>query len=176
MFIFAILSAVMTAVKTFSTMEAQRRDKQYKAKVEANNAIAKRQQADIARRQTEAATRAKDQEKKKLKREYTKAAGTNKSLLAAANVDLTTGSALDLLEGNYNRFADDMGEIEYARALKGWEGEREADILEWEAETGETHSSYLESTAGSTGTSLLGGAIAGGSSYASSYISTDGFK
>ncbi|MCK5639917.1 MAG: hypothetical protein KAJ19_03940 [Gammaproteobacteria bacterium] len=176
MFIFAILSAVISAVKTFSTMEAARRDKEYKAKIEANNALAKRQQAEITRKKTEIAMRAKDEEKKKVKREYTAAAGTNRSLLAAGSVELTTGSALDLLEGNYNRFADDMGELEYQKELTGWEGRREADIQDFEGGVFESSSSYLSSTAGTVGDSLLGAGLAGGSSFASSYISNDGFK
>ncbi|MCP4127772.1 MAG: hypothetical protein GY753_11995 [Gammaproteobacteria bacterium] len=175
MFVFAIISAVVTAISTFSQMEATRKDKEYKAAVERNNAIAKRQQADVTRRKGEVAMRAKDEEKKKLKREYTAAAGTNRSLLAAGNVDLTTGSALDLLEGNYNRFADDAGEIEYQKELTGWEHRREAQIQEWEGDVADSNASYLEKTAGSTGKSLLGGVLAGGASFASSYVAAGGF-
>lgn len=175
MFIFAILSAVVSAISAFSQAETARRDKEYKAKIARNNALAKQQQADATRKKTEVAMRAKDEEQKKLKRTFRSAAGTNKSLLAAGNVDITTGSALDLLEGNYNRFADDMGEIEYQKELTGWEGRREAQLQDFQADVELSNASFLEQTAGSTGSSLLAGALSGAGSFASSYASAGGF-
>jgi len=176
MLIFAVISAVAAAASTYAQMEAQRKQKEYQAQIARNNALAKQQQADLTRRKTEVAMRAKDVEKKKVRRGYMEAAGTNKSLLAAGNVDLTTGSALDLLEGNYNRFADDMGELEYQKDLIGWEGEREAQLQEWQGDVELSNASYLEGTAGTQQGSLLGGVISGGSSFASSYASAGGFS
>ncbi len=175
MFAFAIISAVVSAISTFSQMEAARKQKQYQAAVARNNAIAKRQQADITRRKTEVAMRAVDEDKKKAKRKYVEAAGTNVSLLAAGNVELVSGSALDLLEGNLNRFADDMGELEFKKELTGWEGRREAQIQEWEGDVEESNASFLQQTAGSVGDSLLGAGLAGVGSFSSSYLMAGGF-
>jgi hypothetical protein len=166
-----IISAVIAAASAFSQLETKRRDNEYKAKIEYNNALAKQQQADITRRKTETAMRAKGEEQKKVKRKYTAAAGTNRSLLAAGNVVITSGSALDLLEGNYNRFADDMGEMEYQKELIGWEGRREAQVQDWEADVALSNASYLEKTAGSTGKSLLAGGMTGVGTFASGYAS-----
>ncbi len=174
--IFAVISAVVAAVDTFSKMEADRKQKEYEAQVARNNAEARQQQADITRQKTEVAQRAKAEEQQELKREYRSAAGTNRSLLAAGNVDITSGSALDLLEGNYNRFADDMGELEYEKAIVGWEGSREAQLQEFEADKELAQASYLEQTAGSLGTSLLASGISGVGAGASSYASTKGFQ
>ncbi len=174
MFALAIISAVIGAVSAFSQMEAQRRQQEYQAKVAKANALASQQQAVLVRKKTEVAQRAVDEQKKDVKRKYVSAAGTNRSLLAAANVDLTSGSALDLLEGNYNRFADDMGELEYDKDLKGWEGEREAQLLEFEADKEISNASFLESAAGSTGDSLLGAGLSGAGSFASTYASSGG--
>jgi hypothetical protein len=176
MFVIAIIGAVISAVSAFSQMEAQRKQQEYQAKVAKANATAKQQQALLTRKKTEVAQRAVDEEKKDVKRNYESAAGTNRSLLAAGNLDLTSGSALDLLEGNFNRFADDMGELEYDKALKGWEGSREAQLQEFEADVDLSKASFLSSAAGSTGDSLLAGGLAGGSSFASSFASSDGFK
>jgi hypothetical protein len=173
--IFLVLTAVVKAAQTFQTLEANRKQKEYQAAVERNNAIAKRQQAELTERRTEIAMRAKDEEKKKLKREYTAAAGTNRSLLAAGNLDITSGSALDLLEGNYNRFADDAGELEYQKELTGWEGRREAQIQNWEGDVADSNASYLEKTKGSLGDSLLGGAFTGLATFGTGYLLAGGF-
>jgi hypothetical protein len=165
--IFLIITSLVSVVQTFSNAEANRKQKEYEAQIERNNAIAKQQQAELTRKKTEVAARAKGEDEKKLKREYTAAAGTNRSLLAAGNVDLTTGSALDLLEGNFNRFADDMGELEYEKALTNWEGRREAQLQNWEADVHSSNASYLEKSAGSIGTSLLSAGFSGLSTYAS---------
>ena len=71
------------------------------------------------------------------------------------NVDISSGSPLSMLEGNLNRFADDMGEFEYKKDLTTWETKRSSDVMEWEADNMNTNASFLDRTAGSLGKSLL---------------------
>lgn len=176
MLIFAVVLGLISAMSAFQNAEAQRRQQEYQADVARNNALAKEQQADIVRKQTEAKRLAKDNEKAKLKRQYTEAAGTNVSLLAAGNVAIVEGSsALDLMEGNLNTFADDMGELEYQKALDTWEGERSASMLDWEAKSLRGNASFLDSTAGSVGQSLLTAGLAGVSAGGSAYAMAGGF-
>jgi len=170
------LMAAASGYQAYSGMEAQRKQAEYQAAVARNNAVLGQQQADLERRKTEIAQRGIDEEKKRVKREYSSAAGENRSILAAGNLDITSGSALDLLEGNYNRFADDMGEMEYQKALTGWEGERQAQLHEYGASSGLSQASFLESTAGSVGQSVLTGGLSAGKELAGAYVATGGFK
>jgi len=168
--IFAIFSALATTVSTFSQMEGQRRQAEYQAAVGRQNAIAKRQQADLVAKKTVIEQRAKDIEKRNLTQEYKHATGLNRSMLLSGNVDITSGSPLSFLEGNYNRFADDLGELEYQKELIGWQGQRESQILNWEGDVADNNASYLQKTAGSIGTSLLTAGLMGGASGLGAYM------
>lgn len=151
----AIGMGVMAAAQSFMSSEAQRAQSKYEAKVAASNAEAMRQQADLTRKQTEAAQRAKDREREQLRMDYETVSGSNRSLLAASGVDLGSGSASDVLIGNAGRFASDVGENRLQRAWIGWSGDREADLQDWQGDVYASQSSYLKRTAGSMGTSLL---------------------
>ena len=176
MWFVAAFVGLISAIQTFSSMEASRRNAEYQAKVAEANSSAMRAQADITRKQTEIAQQAKSDEQLKLKHEYNEAAGTNTSLLAAGNVDTTSGSALDLLEGNANRFADDMGKMEFDKAMIGWTGRRQEQLQKWQADVYSSQASYLKSTAGSTFGSLLSAGLSGTVSGLSAYGSMGGFK
>ena len=162
--IFAAIAAGLSAIKKSQKETAQ---KSYEANVASANADAKRQEAIVTRQKTEIEARAKAKEGERIKREYRSQAGTNISLLAKGNLDISSGSALDLLEGNANLFADDMGEIAYEKSQIEWSGNREADLQDWEADVFDSRASYLEKTKGGLGTSLLSGITTGVGTYAS---------
>lgn len=170
----AVVVGVIKGVQSFSSAEAARRQKLYQAGVMRSNATAQRQQAEVKRKQTEIEQRRIDQQKIREKRAYREAAGTNTSLLAAGNVDLTSGSPLALLEGNASRFAGDMGEMDFNKALVGWAGNREADIMGWRGDVYDSQASYLKNTAGSTGGSLLSGGMSGAMAGFSTYFMAGG--
>lgn len=159
----------LTMLDSFSSAEANRKNQKYQASALASNAAAMRQQADITRATTEAAQREKDREREALRRAYEADAGSNRALLAASGVDITSGSAEDVLLGNAGRFATDMGENRLEREWVGWTGNRQADLQEWQADSYDSQASYLKKTAGSLGSSLLSsfakGAVAGVSAY-----------
>jgi hypothetical protein len=156
----AIVVGLVSAFSSFQQSEAQRRQQNYEAEIARNNAIAKDQQAELVRQRTESERIAADKERHKVKRKYLDAAGTNMSLIAARNVGVT-GSALDILEGNLDMFADDMGEMAYQKEINTWMGRREAQVLDYEAEVLRSNASSLERTAGSVGQSLLTGGLSG---------------
>lgn len=171
-----IIMGIIAALQTFQQLEAKRAQQEYEAKVARNNARAQEQQAEIVRAKTELARREADKSKNALKHEYIEAAGTNISYLAAGNVDISSGSAAGLLQGNANRFADDMGEIELQKELTTWEGKREADVLDWQGKVLRSQASFLEQTAGSLGQSLLMAGLSGFSAGASSAIMAGAMK
>jgi hypothetical protein len=170
----AVLVGLLTAVSQFQQMESNRRQQEYEASVANANAAAMQQQAELTKKRTGIARQAADREAHKAKREYYKAAGTNTSLLAAGNVDISSGSALALLEGNANRFADDMGEMEYQKDLDAYVGGYQAATEEWRADLLTSNASYLEQTAGSVGDSLLMSSISGISVGLGSYVGGGG--
>lgn len=172
---FAIVAGLFQGLQTFISSESARKNSLYQASDLNANAEGKRQQADIQEKRTEVEQRAKSREQEKLKQAYKEFAGENRSLIAAGNVDMTSGSALDILEGNANRYADDLGELEFDKEMIGWTGRREAQILEWEGDVMDSQASYLRSTAGSLGTSLLSGAFSGAMSGLSTYGMGGGF-
>jgi hypothetical protein len=156
-----ILIGLIAAISTFQQMESNRRQQEYEASVANANATAMQQQAELTKKRTEIARQAADREAHKAKRDYYEAAGTNTSLLAAGNVDISSGSALALLEGNANRFADDMGEMEYQKDLDAYVGGYQVATEEWRSDLLTSNASYLEQTAGSVGGSLLMSGVSG---------------
>lgn len=152
----------LTALDSFTSAEATRANQKYQASALASNAAAMRQQADLTRKATEAAQREKDREREALRRAYESEAGSNRALLAASGVDITSGSAADVLLGNAGRFATDMGENRLEREWVGWTGNRQADLQTWQGDVYDSQSSYLKKTAGSLGNSLLSSIVKGG--------------
>lgn len=138
---------VLTGVSSFIGAENQRH--QMKAQ-----AGALKSQAKIAQMQGEVEASNLERQKTKLRQQYEELQGHNASLLAAGNVDMTSGSAWDVSMGNAIRFADDMGETSYQKAVKQWETAQNVKTLE-------AQSSYLKRSAGNLGTSLLTATLSG---------------
>lgn len=159
----------ITALSEFSSAEAARANQKYQANVAASNAAAMRQQAELTRVKMQADQRALDRQREALRRDYEAEAGSNRALLAAGGVDITDGSAADVLIGNADRFATDVGENRLERAWVGWTGNREAQLQDWQGDMYDSQASYLRRTAGSLGKSLLSsfakGTVAGVGTY-----------
>ena len=98
----------------------------------------------------------------------------SRSLLASGNLDLGSGSALDLLTGNANLFADDMAVNRYNRAMAGWEAGEAAKQQEYMARQYDSQASYLKKTSGSVGRSLLTGIVKGSVSGLGAYSMAGG--
>ncbi|MFI3271243.1 MAG: hypothetical protein R3Y11_03930 [Pseudomonadota bacterium] len=172
--IVGIAAGALTAAESFISSEATRKSQQYQADVYAANADAYRSQAELTRQQGEVAQNKIDDEKTQLRRDYNSAQGQNTSLLAAGNVVLDSGSALDTLTGNADLFAADVGENRYNRQLAGWEAENSARQLDYQGDVADAQSSWLNKTAGSLGMSLLSGVVSGGIAGVSSYMLAGG--
>lgn len=172
--IVGIASGALTAAQSFISAEATRKSQEYQADVYAANAEALRSQAELTRQQGEVAQSEIDDEKTQMRRDYNTAQGQATSLLAAGNVVLDSGSALDTLTGNADLFAVDVGQNRYNYALAGWEAENSAKQLEYEADVSDAQASWLNQTAGSLGMSLLTSSLTGGVAGVSSYMMSGG--
>ena len=178
-----IAMAAIAAVSKFSESQQQQTQQKYQAEltrydgdVANNNAIAMRQQADIDIQRGEMAQRGIDNERDKLRRGYEAEAGTNRSLLAAGNVDITSGSAADSLLGNAMLFSEDYAANRYNHAVAGWDAAEQARISQFKAsqfdaqrDASYSQASWLKKSAGGIGNSLLSAGIAGGSAFMSGY-------
>lgn len=161
-----IASSVLSTVSTVYNSEVQRQQQQSQANMLDAQANATRRQADLQARQGELEAQEIERQKSKLRREFEAAQGRNRSLLAAGNVDMSSGSAADVSEGNIDRFAAEVGENAYSAALKRWETEEQRKQGYYQADLYNAQATYLNRSSGSLGLSLLKGAIAGGAQFA----------
>lgn len=147
-----------------------------RAQTEAQKAQAAeyRRQADLARQKGDMEASQIDQRKTRLRREFQEKQARNRSLLAAGNVDMASGSALDVSLGNIDRFAADLSENSWQRALKEWETREQVKGLHYQADTASAQASYLGRTASSFGPSLLKAAFNGGTGFLSGYTMAGG--
>ena len=177
-----------SALMAFSSAEQQRSSAAYQADVmknEAtvaeNNAKIARQQAGIELQKGEASQRAIDLQRNAMRREYEGKAGTNRSLLAGGNVDITTGSAAESLLGEAQVFSEDLWVNRYNQALAGWEG-REASRLQEvqaiqfgnQASSLRSQASWLKKSSGSLGSSLLTAGLSGATGFLGGYSMAGG--
>ena len=140
----------------------------------ATQADATRKQAKLEGARGEAEAYEQDLQKRRIRREFQDLQAANRVRLGAGNVDMTSGSALDVSLGNINRFADDMGENHYQKALRLWQGGETAKNLRYQADAYDANASYLKRTAGNLGASLLTSLISGASSFGSVYTMAGG--
>ena len=169
------MMAVMAAGQAFMQSEQQRAQQQgqanaarAQAQAAANEATARQQQADIELQKGEMEKRRLDTERDTLHRAYQERAGTKRSLLAAGNVDIASGSAADSLLGDAALLGEDMATNSYTRSLADWQAAEKARQARWEADQLAARSSLLQAqaswigkSAGSLGDSLLSAGIAG---------------
>ena len=157
----SLVAGGLSAVSSFVGAEQQRRQQKAQASALASQADMTRRQADIAKQKGRVEAENIDRQKSALRRDFEAMQGHNRSLLAAGNVDMGSGSALDVSLGNIDRFAGDMGENAYQRALKEWETSENVNALHYQADSYDAQSSYLRKTAGNFMTSLLTSSLNG---------------
>lgn len=141
--------------------ENARRQQLAQASAMRDQAAMTRQQAELAAQKGRLEAEDIDRRKSVLRREFENVQGRNRSLLAAGNVDMGSGSALDVSLGNMDNFAADWGENQYQKLLKEWETNQNVKSLNRQAEVYDAQGSHLKSSAGNLGTSLLTAGISG---------------
>lgn len=151
----------LSAVGSLASSQTQAAQQRAQASALEAQASASRQQAEIQRQKGEIEAQNYDRQKSQLRRQFEDTQGQNRSLLAAGNVDMASGSARDVSLGNIERFAVDVGENAYQKALSLWGSEQQAKTLDFQANVYDAQSSYLNKTAGNLGTSLLTAGLSG---------------
>lgn len=167
--IIGLISAALSAFGSFSSSMSQGAQQRQQAAVLEAQAKTSRQNAEKERVRGEAEAAAQSREKSRIRRDFERGQAANRVSLGAGNVDMGSGSALDVALGSIDNFAADMGENEYAAALKLWEGEENARLMRNQAAIQESNASYLKETAAGMGSSLLTAGIGGLGGFASGY-------
>ena len=169
-----LVSGGLSALSSLGSGMAQSNQQRQQAKAMEVQAANTRAQAEMERRRgrIEAETIAK--QKSRLTKEYQQGQARNRVNLAAGNIDMTSGSALKLQEGNADAYAADVGENEHQRLLKINETNNNFKAAQWQADQYDANASYLKRTAGNLGTNLLTAALAGTASGLTSYIGAGG--
>ena len=161
----AAASAAYGAYQSTETQNAaaarQQASDRYQAAIATQNANRARADADVAQQQTNEELRDKDLQRQNLRREYDAAQGKNLSLMASSGTDISSGSAFDVLSGNADIFAADMGEALRDRSYAKWSGENKVNSLLYDAKMYDTNATYLSNTQYQLGNSLLNAGIAG---------------
>ena len=164
----------LTAAGSLANAQTQAAQQRAQADALQAKSSAARQQAAIQRQKGEIEAQNYDRQRSQLRRQFEETQGRNRSLLAAGNVDMSSGSAQDVSLGNIERFAADVGENAYQKALSLWGSEQQAKTLDWQANVYNAQSSYLNKTAGNLGTSLLTAGLSGLTSGLGTYTMAGG--
>lgn len=172
--IFGIISAALAAFQGFSQSQRQISQAQNQARVMAANAQVTRQNAAMESERNLQEARLQEKEKIRLRNQFNETESANRVSLGAGNVDMSSGSALDLSLGNIDAFAADMGENAYAVALKKWEAAERKRIGEEQAHIMDENASWLAQSSGNTLTSLLTAGIGGFGGFTQGYSSAGG--
>lgn len=172
--IMGIISAAMSLFSSFSASQQQNASQAQAARVAEANAQITRQNAEAQAQAKEAEARVQDREKSRLRREYNQIQAQNTVSLGAGNVDMSSGSAMDVSMGNVQNFSVDMGENAFATALKKWEAEESRRIGNQQADVQQNQAEYLKKSNGNMLTSLLTGSLAGFGGFTSGYTQAGG--
>lgn len=169
-----LVSGGLSALSSLGAGMAQSNQQRQQARAMEAQAANTRAQAEMERQRGEIEAETIAKQKSKLTREYQQEQARNRVNLGAGNIDMTSGSALKLQEGNADSYAADVGENEYQRLLKINETNNNFRAAQWQADQYDANASYLKKTAGNLGTNLLTAALGGVASGLTSYIGAGG--
>lgn len=103
------LSTLVSGVTEMGSKAAQ-------GKAQQAQAAAARQQARMQAEQGQVELAGMDRQKGELRRQFAEMQGRNRVALGAGNVDMSSGSALKVSDGNAANFGSDIAETAYSRA------------------------------------------------------------
>lgn len=161
----AIAAATVSAAATFVSSQQQtsaaNAQAEYQAKVAAANAQGLRNQAETEKQAGVIRQQQIEAEKEEAGRKFRMQQGQNVASLAASGVEITSGSAMDLLEGNIDLYSQDIGTNFFQQQLNSWETRNKVRNLQWQASVQDSQASFHRSTIVNSGQSLLTSGLKG---------------
>ena len=174
----AILTAASVAIAAASSYAQSRQQAsqaKYQSAVASANAQAARQQAFVESEKGRINAENYDREREELRRNYESTQGSNVAGMGAMGVDITSGSALDVLTGNARLFSADVGTNRYQKAVAQWEANEAVKQQNYQADQYDAQASYLSNSASSIGQSLFTAGLAGLGAGLSTFGASGGF-
>ena len=171
----AIAAGGLSAVSGIAGVSAQNRQAKYQASVAEAQADAARSQAKIEAEKGRLASENSDRERNALTRRYADLQAGNAASFGALGVDMSSGSAMDIMKGNASRYAADVGTNRYQKAVNEWAARQNVNSALTSAQNYDSQASYYRSTVQGLGSTLLTAGLSGLSSGLGVYAMAGGF-
>lgn len=171
----ALVAGGLSAASSLQQTSAANKQARYQQQVAEANARAARNQAKITAGKGRIAGENLDRERSALRRQYADLQSGNIASLGALGVDMSSGSALDTLEGNAQRFTQDVGLNRYQKALSDWETRQNVNASLTNARNYDAQASYYGSTVRGLGSTLLTAGLSGLAGGIGAYSIAGGF-
>lgn len=157
----AVVAGSLAALSSLSSSNAANAQAKYQQSQAEANAAAARNQAQITEQKGRVESENIDREKQALTRQYADAQSGAVANLGALGVDMSSGSAANVLQGNANAYAADVGDNRYQKAYSQWETRQNVNAQLTAADNYDNAASYYGSTVKSLGQSLLTAGVSG---------------
>ena len=171
----ALTAGGLSALSSIANAGAQNREAKYQAGVAEAQADAARNQAKVTAEQGRIESENLDRERNALTRQYADLQAGNVASFGALGVDMSSGSAMDVLSGNASRYAQDVGENRYQKAVSEWATRQNVNSALTSARNYDNQASYYKSTVQGLGSTLLSAGLSGLSSGLGAYAMAGGF-
>ena len=171
----AIAAGGLSAVSSMAGTNAQNKQAKYQAGVAEAQADAARSQAKIEAEKCRIASENSDRERDAITRGYADLQAGNAASFGALGVDMSSGSAMDIMKGNASRYAQDMGTNRYQKAVNEWAARQNVNSALTSAQNYDSQASYYRSTVQGLGSSLLTVGLSGLTSGLGVYAMAGGF-
>ena len=171
----ALAAGGLSALSAAANVSSQNRQAKYQAELAGAQADAARNQAKVTAEQGRIEAENLDREKSALTRQYADLQAGNAAAFGALGVDMSSGSALDIMEGNVSRYAQNVGENRYQKAVSEWATRQNVNAALTGAKNYDSQASYYRSTVQGLGSTLLTAGLSGLTSGLGAYAMAGGF-
>lgn len=171
----ALVAGGLSAISSIASSNAQNRQAKYQAAVSEAQAAQARNQAKITAEQSRIDSENMDRERNALTRQYADLQAGNAASFGALGVDMSSGSAMDIMKGNASRYAVDVGTNRYQKAVNEWSARQNVNSLLTSAKNYDRQASYYKNTVQGLGSTLLTAGVSGLASGLGAYAMAGGF-
>lgn len=171
----ALAAGGLSAVSSIASTTQANREAKYQAQAAEANAQAARNQAKITAEKGRIEAENIDRERSALTREYGDTQAGNAATFGALGVDMSSGSAANVLTGNAVRYASDIGLNSYQKNVADWETRQNMNAALTNAANYDNQAGYYKSSVQGLGSTLLTAGLSGLASGLSVYSTAGGF-
>ena len=165
----------LSALSSIASTSQQNRQAQYNKKMAEAQAQAARNQAKVTAEKGRIEAENLDRERNALTRQYADLQAGNVASFGALGVDMSSGSAMDVLSGNASRYAGDVGLNRYQKAVNQWETDENVKASLTNAANYDAAASWYGNSVKGLGSTLLTAGLSGLTSGIGAYATAGGF-